>query len=467
MISESNEWPAVAATAGELSRPALELLEVLCQNPAECGSIDWKALDVPAWARRYTYELHPWPTLVGSGKLAEIRRAVSGVARLIHQIPERIFDLDFGRISAYYRMGSPLVAAVLLEPPNGIESSLARVDFVDSGDRFGCVELNSSAFLGGWQPRFWDRMYRALPPVARFVEERSLRLHYRDPLEELFRHVILDNVEKGTCTGRTLNLALAISENQELASLAEPVLDEIFRSALEAVGMGLEGRLLFASYPAGLTARTGKLFRGSTPVHAVVEYTSEPTPDAVYRCFKGETATVYNGPLARLFGDKRNLALLHQYRSSDRFDEQERAIIRAHVPWTAEVAPGPLAFRDDEAELSELATVHREDLVLKPARGARGESVYVGRYMAAEVWAARISEALAAPEPWIVQEYLGSRPYLFPSADGEARIHDIVWGLFCFGGSYGGGFLRMSPATAGHGVINSARGAVEGLIFEV
>lgn len=45
-------------------------------------------------------------------------------------------------------------------------------------------------------------------------------------------------------------------------------------------------------------------------------------------------------------------------------------------------------------------------------------------------------------------------------------IHDTVWGLFCFGTAYGGGYLRMILRGGLSGVINSARGAIEGVLVE-
>ena len=67
----------------------------------------------------------------------------------------------------------------------------------------------------------------------------------------------------------------------------------------------------------------------------------------------------------------------------------------------------------------------------------------------------------------LLQEYVTSRPYLFQCGDRGWARHQAVWGTFSFGGTYGGGFLRLLPLDRGPEIINSARGATEGLIFEV
>jgi hypothetical protein len=93
--------------------------------------------------------------------------------------------------------------------------------------------------------------------------------------------------------------------------------------------------------------------------------------------------------------------------------------------------------------------------------------VIVGLRTAPEDWRVQVTQAFAEGR-WLVQEYLESRPYLFQQGDRGVAIHDLVWGMFCFGATYGGGFVRMVPRDRNRtGVINSARGADEGIIFEV
>src|SRR4030095_8365555 len=107
-----------------------------------------------------------------------------------------------------------------------------------------------------------------------------------------------------------LNVGLAVSPGEALAAAgAAGHLNEIYAEVL--AGRGLGGQILLSPYPGGVSAGPGMRLRvGPTCVHAVVEYTDELTPQEVYRCFKAEVITLYNGPVARLLWDKRNLALL-------------------------------------------------------------------------------------------------------------------------------------------------------------
>lgn len=289
---------------------------------------------------RYSYPLQAWPTFVGAAKLAEIERATVGVTRLVKSIPQRIFGNDPRRIAAYYRLPSEMLAFLLLEPPDAIAGALARCDFIDSPAGLRCLEVNVAGNIGGWHLRFLERRYRESPVVARFLAERGVRPVARDPWRALLAHVVADTLASPVRTDGVLNLGLAVSAEEALpAAKATEHLNATYAQVL--AGHGLAGEILVAPYPGGFAVGPGmRLHAGATRVHAVVEYTDSQTPQEVFRCFKAETVTLYNGPISRLLSDKRNLALLSEHVESDRFDSEERALIRDCVPWTREIVPG-------------------------------------------------------------------------------------------------------------------------------
>ena len=45
--------------------------------------------------------------------------------------------------------------------------------------------------------------------------------------------------------------------------------------------------------------------------------------------------------------------------------------------------------------------------------------------------------------------------------------HNAIWGIFMFGNSYGGCFLRTLPKKNNRGIINSRQGADISIIYEV
>ena len=49
----------------------------------------------------------------------------------------------------------------------------------------------------------------------------------------------------------------------------------------------------------------------------------------------------------------------------------------------------------------------------------------------------------------------------------DAGRYDMVWGMFVFGPYFGGGFLRMQPAGAATGLVNTSHGAEVGVLLHV
>jgi hypothetical protein len=229
----------------------------------------------------------------------------------------------------------------------------------------------------------------------------------------------------------------------------------------------LNGTVLCGSFPDSFEIRREKLYlKNGRRVHAIYEFGTGWVPLDAYSLCKSGQLQVYNGPLQRFGGDKRCLSLLSEYAASGRFDERERQVIERYVPWGRDLIAGPVEYQGVRHDLVGLLRRERERFVLKKGWSWEGRDVVVGRFIPQGEWERWIDQTLAAGG-WLAQEYVESLPYLYQHGEQGAEIHSVVWGTFCLGGRYGGGFLRMMPNGQGDGVINSARGATEGYIFEV
>jgi hypothetical protein len=67
---------------------------------------------------------------------------------------------------------------------------------------------------------------------------------------------------------------------------------------------------------------------------------------------------------------------------------------------------------------------------------------------------------------WIIQEFVESIPFVYQSGDSGTSDHNVIWGLFVFGNSYAGGFLRLGKKNTNH-IINTAQGATESYMLQV
>lgn len=424
--------------------------------------------DFSPWSLGLLYPMQAWPTLVGREKIAEIESAVAGITALVNSVPTRIFDGDPERIARYFN-DRPARVALMYEPPDLTPMMVARTDFLISPRGIQFLEVNLSSKLGGFSLRFWERFYRSRPAFVEFIAEHGLTLRYRDPLSLLYRNIAHNAVQVGLAAGGEVNMALVVAHHELEGgdSNALQFLRGQFLEALEATAPGLTGTVVFGAFPESFEVRRGKLFlRNGKRVHVLYEYATGWVPFEAYLLAKAGAVLVYNGPVQRFGGDKRCLSLLSEHAASGRFDERERSLIERYVPWGRDLVPGTVEYRGERHDLGKLLRRERESFVLKKGWSFEGRDVLLGAATPQEAWERTLDEAMAAGG-WLVQERVVSRPYLYQAGSHGAAPHSVVWGTFCIAGAFGGGFLRMAPQGQGDGIINSARGATEGYIFEI
>jgi hypothetical protein len=208
-----------------------------------------------------------------------------------------------------------------------------------------------------------------------------------------------------------------------------------------------------------------QVFFGPTRIHALLELAKDSGSPAIYRCFKAKQLLLFNGPTGLLLSDKRNLALLHENRSSGLLSPGEKETVRRYIPWTYRVTDQKVEFEGGEANLPDLLATARDRLVLKQGSNYGGKGVFLGRFTPAPRWDELVRQALESGD-WVVQELLESRSYLYQCGDYGCAPHDVIWGPFVFGNTYGGVILRMQPKADG-GAVNLSLTATEGIVFEV
>jgi hypothetical protein len=457
--------PEVRRLHRSLSRRAEELLHLAAVDPARRRPEDFSDYDLPAFVNvAFPYPVQVWPTLVSGAKLVEMRRATLAVPRLLRLVPERVFDNDAERIGRFFGH-DPGFIRYLLQPPTGLEALLGRGDFLDTADGFKCLEFNISARLGGWHFGCYLERLFGKPWLRGLLERPGAPALYTDPLAALFRHLAAEAVRSGVGDGRELNVAFMMSTAAEVAA-DRSVPDYVagaYRDFLRR-NPPLAGELVFASYDR-LRAERGRVFVDGRRIHSLLEFHGRGSHPPVLESFKARGVNLYDGPVALMVDDKRSLALLSEHQESDRFSAAERALIRAHVPWSRVARPGPADYHGERVSLAEFVLARRESMVIKHALGLAGKSVYVGLFTPREEWQQVVRTAFADGR-WIVQERQESLPYWYQHGESEVGPHEVVWGLYAFGDIWGGGFLRMQPRGR-TGVINSARGATQGIFLEI
>jgi hypothetical protein len=450
----------IKAIHRSLSPQAAELLDLAERHPERRSRLDLKTLGLPDRLVKWIGRFQSWPTFLAPPKLTELQLATLAVPQLLKTIPERIFDNDVHHIARFFGESEEVVR-LLFEVPRGIASALVRCDFLHTAAGFKCIEPNVSARIGGWEHVFIAEKVLQQPWVQDLLARHGTSAWYRNPFRILFDHVAASAVAPALRRDGELNTAFLMSV--EIWPALEQVLAGFYAAALAESTPRLTGKVVFI--PRDLLREAGgHLFAGATRIDVMIDLEYPPDP-LVVRSFRAGHVDLYNSPAANLLGDKRTLALLSENESSERFSVEERAAIRAYIPWTRIVRPGPADLAGERISLPELLSARREHLVLKHAYIHSGEAVHIGRETSHERWEELARRALQEGH-WLVQERLESLPYWYQSGDQDMAPHEVVWGTFAVGDRYGGGFLRMARKGEA-GVVNTALGASDGLILEV
>ncbi len=455
--------PDVRATHRHLSPASERFLEHLVDHPDQAARLVGFEEKLPDWMTPYDVT---WPTLVDARRVAEMERATVGVCELVKAIPRVVFGGNLRAIAAFYGY-DPLVLAAVFAGPDYMNCAVARCDFIDTPRGLMCCEVNMAANLGGWHQRFWNEHYLRHPVLMDFGAREGISPSGRDVLAAFCEHMVDDALASGVIEeGGELNVVVPL--NHPPTEAARRHAAELYAELLRRTGRGVTGHLWLSSAPAEeLTVRDFDLYMGERRVHVFYEFAPSALSLQVLRSQVVGRLRLYNGGPTRMWVDKGNLALLSENEELEGWTEEERQLIRDHIPWTRLVSPRTTTWRGAEVQFPGFLLDHRDDLVLKRSQGAGGSAVHVGRYLEPDAWEARLREAVEEGT-WIVQERVESKPYFYPPPPGATPVpNTVIWGLFCIGRRYAGGTLRMLPQGDGEGIVNGARGAYEGAILEI
>jgi hypothetical protein len=412
-----------------------------------------------------------WPTLLGGATRAELERVSVGLCRLIKQVPGLIFDYDTEAISAYYHLQLDFVRHFVLPAATApaIAGAFGRGDFVMTAERLWCVEFNIAANVGGiWEAPAWQQRMAAVPVITEYLRGHAVSGTSRNSLRAMLQHVHAHATQYARETQDGVNVAYAITkgsldEDEAMRSLGEYFAEE-YAAAMREMDAPASGTFTLCGFDA-LTPQGDTLTLNGHPVHALLEFTAGDVPLHILRCHQRGAFTLHNGPATYILCNKLNLALLSEYGETGLFDDEARALIHDHIPWTRKVADAPATFDGADVRLPEFIRENAGRLVLKKGISRSGHDVVPGPGTSAEVWEQALRHALYEQD-WIVQQYVPCPLLPYQHGDYGWLPHRAVWGAFVFGDRYGGAFLRLLPDAQG-AVVATSKGAADGLVLEV
>lgn len=344
------------------------------------------------------------PHFVSRASWDALRDGGCRLIELAARVARRAFDGDTARLCAF--LGTPADEAewVALDPGEP-DVVLSRVDaFVTAeGPRF--IEINSDAPAGFG---YGDRMaavFQELPIFRAFAELR--RVAYRPSAPAL-----IEAVRRAAASAAPV---IAIVDWADVRTRGD---QEILRDAFER-----EGLACLLADPREMEVRAGRLWAGTRPVDVVYRrgVLSELLERAdevrdFMRAYRERLAVFVNSFRCRLSEDKAFFALLTDEAFAHLLDPAERDLVARTVPWTRKLEQRRTLRGGREIDLVPHVIARREELVLKPAHGYGGRSVYVGSETPPRAWEDAVTVGLG--EPWVVQERVTIPEEEFPLLEG-------------------------------------------------
>lgn len=449
----------------ELSKTGLKFLEFVEKNPWCLKHSQYEGLQ---WPYRKVV-LQPWPLFINQHFKKEVMDAGVSVFNLIKQIPRKIFDFDARQMGQYYEITLESIEEIMAGvTEEHIHHLLGRGDFIYSTTQgFKCLEYNIAGNLGGWELPFWLSIYKKTLPMLKFLEENPVQPINEDLVAIALKLYIKRILKQFPLCRKEINTVMVMGGHQKGSTNSpfENYILSAYREILQSMDKEFQGELIVCDYP-HLQVMRDNVYYDWKRVLCLHENYGGFVPHGIREAFSKGNLLLYVGLVTMLMSNKLNIALLSEHEESERFTPEERGCIKKYIPWTRKTTPGRTRYQGEMIDLETFILANKDKLVLKPAVNLGGRQILIGLYCHQQEWEKAIKAAFQM-KTWLVQEYIEPTAYLFQEGDEGCAEHSIVWGIFVFGGTYAGSFLRTLSTKSNKCVINAHQGADISVVFEV
>lgn len=419
----------------------------------------------------YGFPLRKWPMILTPSTVSEAAavRAQAGFDAIItatRWVVEQHYQQDWSALAPTIGMPEHQIRllASIDYPEHWWRIGRPDVLFVDDQPKF--LELNLISSIGGLAiSDLLVRCLQAWPAGADWLAEHPLRLP--DTMAALTEEVARASADPAELT------VVARWGRYEIDNMPphfyRGLTGELTRCGLPTVVADIDQLDWDGRFPTLDGRRVGCLYRFFDE-----NATTFPAKQRLFDQLLGHVRTGTVGLYGDFVGDavltKAMLARLSQWLDEDAdqlrgLAEPIRAELAAALPWSRVVAAGPGTDPTGrQIELPDYLAAHRVELVLKPAAGYSGDGVLVGRSTTEARWQSAVDQALAADQPWVVQQLLPVPPMQAVRVwQGRlvCRPYRTVIGLFFLAGRLTGGICRAAPYR--RYVVNPTLGAAQGV----
>lgn len=402
----------------------------------------------------------------------EQEQLIRGACRTLWQALDRLAEAFPGtpRLLEDLALTEGEQQLIAIDPGYPGLSTMARFDSFfqvgEAGEELHFVELNAECPAGPAYTEVMAETFRdGLPAMQAFAREYELRgFATRDRLVR----VLLDTWASW-CHGSPARLNaggedphripnVAIVDWKEVSTYAE---FELCKAYFESRGIPT-----VIADPRELVYRDGRLCSGDFAIDLVYrrvltnEFLSRfDQVQPMFEAYRDGAVCVVNNFRSKLLHKKMIFGLLTDGQNQHFFNEEQRAAIARHIPWTRRVRPGRTDKDGTEIDLVPYIRANRDRLVLKPNDEYGGSGIYIGWTVEDDAaWEAAIEQALAGV--YVVQEKVPVSTAPFPTYRDGMTFDRMTVDLdpFVWQGDVEGYLTRLSGGalcnvTAGGGIV--------------
>jgi hypothetical protein len=402
----------------------------------------------------------PRPNFVSPAAYGQIRAVCRGLFRAIEKAEAALGTELWDRVDL-----SPAERELCSWPSGYRRSSpLSRLDSFLTPRAYQFVELNAETPAGIGYNEVLADVFLELPIVKRLGERWTLtRFEAR---ERVLSTLLACYREAG---GRAASPTIAVVDYEDVPTRTE---HHMFRAFFESRGCPS-----VVCDPRHLTFEQGRLRFEGTEIDVVYKrllvnelLERERENQALLRAARAQAVVVVNPFRCKPIHKKAIFAVLTDDELQRLFDPEERAAIRAHVPWTRRVSEAKALREGTPVDLPAFILENRERLVMKPNDEYGGKGVFIGWETSDAEWRRALETALAAS--YVVQEKVELLRQTFPalreaaSGPAELSFRDLVIDLdpFVFDGEVEGFLTRLSGTSLAN--VTSGGGQIPSFLVE-
>ncbi|WP_046759075.1 hypothetical protein [Kordia jejudonensis] len=444
----------------------LDAYTAFMESSKETSSlVDTNTDELPILFRNFKYPISAYPILVTKAQNQKLEEISTLIPELLQRAPKLYFQNDVKKIADFYFDGDEMIAQFAIMCQEREVPVSCRLDLSLTTDGFKVLEVNMGSAIGGIGLQNFAPIIRKThavlsneTPGKQFKFIQSQDLYIKFIAQQMLAYTQTKSPE--------INLFLVADAESEKANneLITSFFDTLLKKELKRKGK--RGNV-YMNTIASLKMRADGLYFKEKQVHGVLilDFSLRDISPDLFRGFIMNNVYFPDHLGVMYVRDKRNLALMRRLANEGKYTEKENKLILECIPWTEIVTNATVTFQGKTHNIITLLKTQKDQFVVKIIDGLQGKDVFVGKFMTNADWETAIDEAVKSGK-YIAQEFSDSLNLIAPTKEGDWVPQKLVWGSFGFGDIYGGSWVRMSPVKTTSGVINSATGAVEALVFE-